>query len=313
VEFSKDGRRAAALTGAPGTHAGVELWCVDLATGRESKTAIDTTASSWTIRFSPGGNLILVEEEESQVPHRLLLDAASLRLLARTQADTIDWKWARDAEAMLIYATPEDGDHSTLRRISQAGDTLAVLDGAGIWETMTPDGKTLITQGPEACLLVWDVAALQRPDPAPRRIPMHSLTSPEPLMLPDCRTMVFTGHTPPADPVTVAWDLDGHRPIAEFPLEAAWPLWRFASTERDLFAVDSGDRLPSRLAIYRTRPPTMLWERHWSTADNDVGFLSRTDLVLHATTINSRHAGLGSLIRARRSAWIKFHAARSCS
>jgi hypothetical protein len=183
--FSDDRRCVAAWTA---SSEGQQLWWADLSTGEENHATIPVDAERWCVELSPRGGLILLEERSDDWPkptgrpklRKLLFDAPSLRPLSNnTTLESADTQWANDIDALLVYDVHADEGNSSLRRITADGETIATLDGAGYWNTITADGRTLITtelqwdDEVDPALLLWDLGLLgkTRGLGQPRRIP----------------------------------------------------------------------------------------------------------------------------------------------
>jgi hypothetical protein len=284
VAFSDDYKRLVAVASPFEGADRDEMKCIDLTTGRERRTMIEHRTNSWNFVFSPGGTLLLLDDWDLQhdVKDLHLYDAVSLRLLVKAQPRN-RWPrylWSTGGNAMLIYATDENGN-ARLRRISADGETMIQLKGAGDWLAVTPDGKTLITEPPRPeaeelapvdSLLLWDL-----PEGTQRgTIPVdafHPRASGDNLIVtPDSRTLLITHGMPRPGNTIGVWDIETAQWLGKvvFDRRAALIL-----PEHNAFALFDRENKRPNFTWYRIRPFAKLWEREWPGGElRSVDYLS---------------------------------------
>jgi WD40 repeat protein len=276
LTLSRDGRLLATLVDYTGPEGTTHLRLVDVDTGRASRALILPRTPHWAIHYSPGNTLLLMEGTRwlqlndgwvewngatAPEPALLLFDTQSLRLVARITGEQWRWRWAPDGEALLLYSIEKSG---TLRRVTAQAETSIVLDGAGDWLAITPDGKTLLTawplaaagEGPGPSVLVWDTATGKRRGEIPRRFPGDPIDFGK-AFLANGRTLVLTQEGAAGEAMSVVWDLDTHMAIGRVPQENRRIL---VSAEHNVFVIFGQDP-PNQLALYRPQPLAQLWQR----------------------------------------------------
>src|SRR5207249_3823681 len=104
-------------------------------------------------------------------------------------------------------------------------ETITLFDGAGPWRGVTPDGKTLLTNWPEAAkgdepgpsVLLWDTVTGKRQGEIQGffRRDSSGIAS---AFIADGRALVIVQQGPPGQATAVVWDLDTHVPLGKVPL-----------------------------------------------------------------------------------------------
>ncbi len=226
---------------------------MDLTTGREQRTVFERPLALWQPWISPSGGLLLLEDWNDPGEGVYLYETASLRLLAKannSRGPRLVWKWTPDGNGLYLYTTDENANPS-LRRIAADGETTIALKGANDWQSISPDGKALLTGSaePKGALLLWDLPAGTRRG----AIPVDAFAA-DSYFTPDSRTLVITAGLRAEGHTLGVWDVDGAKWLGKVPLPHIYaPLFLAPNT----VVVQEGE---SRLACYQLRPFAKLWQ-----------------------------------------------------
>jgi WD40 repeat protein len=257
VGFSRDRKLLAAIAPLPDDAGRAELRWLDVSAGHERRTVLERPAASWRPRISPSGALLLLEDWNDPAHGVYVYEPASLRLLAKAtdpRGSRLPWAWTPDGNALYLCTT-DANRNAALRRIATDGETTVLLEGAGKWLAMSPDGKTLLTWPPEPDdrVLVWDLPAGTRRGTIALNTPVVNWR--DPVFAPDGRTLAITMGTDAGDKLGL-WDVDTAKWLAEVPF--ARDLTKPYFLTSSVLIVNEDYR---RLAGYRLRPFAKLWQR----------------------------------------------------
>jgi hypothetical protein len=300
VSLSENDAILAALTAARGERTD-ELRCINLATGQEQRTLVPVRGKHWRVHPSPRGDFIVLHprtdealgNERREWQPLLIFDTQPLRLLARLEVARADWEWTADGQTLLIYQEDEN-DAISLRRWTRESNTEIALVGAGWLHEFTADHRTLITSAAseddelDAVVLVWALAALERPGYRPRRIgpvvPGYSWGA----LLSDNKTMVLHRPRRTGQSSLFVWDLEEQRTIGEISLLDAIEGHVDPRPGGGLFAVLARGERHHSLGLYRARPFAKLWEHRWPNDE-----LTRIEVLADGSRLIAEMGGRG--------------------
>ena len=272
TRFSANGQRFAAVSGQEGEVGVTELHVVDLPDGRDRHTSIAHRGVHWRIEFSPGGELLLLEDGSIERTKNTLFvyDTETLRQIAKTS--TREWwsrKWASGDEALLFFEPGKAGD-AILRRISRDGDSVISFKGAGDWLELTPDGKAVITEPPAKddkwprvvdSLMVWDLATGKLRHTIPVADFHPRAASDNLFVLRDSRTLLIIHGDPRPGDLLGVWDTETAQWLGEIRLGKRYPV---PLPNHDVFALATHPQeSPAGLTLYQPRPFKKRWHREW--------------------------------------------------